>query len=72
MDRRLKALDEAILAAIRRNDPLLVFHHRMRDRAKEHKVALIAVMRNLIVLADTLLREDRLWALEPASREVLA
>ena len=66
------ALYMAALAVVRWNDPLRVLHHRPRDRAKEHKVALIAVVRKLIILADTLLREDRLWALEPPSREVLA
>ena len=66
------ALYMAALAAIRWNDLLRVFHHWLRDRAKEHEIALIAVMRKLIVLAATLLREDRLWALEPPSREVLA
>ncbi len=34
---------------------------RLAERGKPVKVVLTAVMRNLIVLADTLLAEDRLW-----------
>ena len=56
------ALYMAALCAIRWNDPLRVSHQRLRGRCKKHKVALVAVMRKLIVRADTLLREDRLWA----------
>ena len=37
-------------------------------RGKPHKVALVAVMRRLAGLLDTLLREDRLWQAEPPAR----
>ena len=39
---------------------------------KQHKVALVAVMRRLAGLLDTLLREDRTWQPEPPSRELEA
>ena len=37
-----------------------------------HKVALVAVMRRLAGLLDTLLREDRLWQAEPPARAMQA
>ena len=60
-----RALFMAALAAIRSNPPLRDFYRRLRELGKEHKVALVAVMRKLIVLANTLLRQDRLWQTQP-------
>jgi len=37
------------------------FYTRLRAAGKAAKVALTAVMRKLAVLANTLIREDRLW-----------
>ena len=51
----------AALAAVRCNPELAAFYKRLRDNGKAAKVALTAVMRKLVVLANTLLREDRLW-----------
>lgn len=51
----------AALAAARCNPELKAFYRRLRDNGKAAKVALTALMRKLVVLANTLVREDRLW-----------
>jgi transposase len=56
-----RALYWAALSAARHNPDLKVFYKRLRDKGKKPKVALTAVMRKLVVLANTLLKEDRLW-----------
>ncbi|AXS38924.1 IS110 family transposase [Breoghania sp. L-A4] len=56
-----RALYWAALSAARYNPDLAAFYKRLRDNAKKPKVALTAVMRKLIILANTLLKEDRLW-----------
>ena len=55
------ALYMAALSAVRVNAPLKSFYQRLRAEGKKTKVALTAVMRKLIVLANTLIREDRMW-----------
>ena len=62
----------AALAAIRCNPPLAAFYKRLRDRGKQAKVALVAVMRKLVSLADALLRADRLWQSSAPPSEVPA
>lgn len=56
-----RALYWAALSAARYNPDLAVFHQRLRDNGKKPKVALAAVMRKLVVLANLLIKEDRLW-----------
>ena len=56
-----RALYWAALSAARHNPDLAVFHKRLRDNGKLPKVAITAVMRKLVVLANTLIKEDRLW-----------
>lgn len=56
-----RALYWAALSAARHNPDLAVFYKRLRDNGKKPKVALTAVMRKLVILANTLLKEDRLW-----------
>ena len=51
----------AALAAARFNADLKRFYARLVANGKKPKVALTAVMRKLIALANTLIREDRLW-----------
>jgi transposase len=48
-------------AATKSNPGLKAFYDRLVAAGKLPKVALTAVMRKLIVLANTLIREDRLW-----------
>ncbi len=56
-----RALYWAALSAARHNPDLAVFYKRLRGNGKKPKVALTAVMRKLVVLANTLLKDDRLW-----------
>ena len=55
------AIYMAALTAARFNPDLKGFYARLRAKGKTAKVALTAVMRKLVVLANTLLREDRIW-----------
>ena len=56
-----KLLYMAALSAVQHNPDLAGVYTRLRERGKPGKVALTAVMRKLIVLANTLLKEDREW-----------
>lgn len=56
-----RALYWAALSAARHNPDLSAFHKRLVENGKKPKVALTAVMRKLVVLANTLIKEDRLW-----------
>ena len=56
-----KALYMAAVAASRCNPELKSFYQRLRSSGKPAKLALIAVARKLIVLANTLVTEDRAW-----------
>jgi transposase len=49
------------LVASRCNKPLAAFYQRLRDAGKKPKVALVAVMRKLVVLANALLRDNRAY-----------
>jgi len=51
----------AALSAVRFNADLHAFHQRLRTAGKAAKAALIAVAGKLVVLANTLINEDRLW-----------
>lgn len=56
-----RALYWAALSAARHNPDLAAFYRRLRANGKKPKVALTAVMRKLVILANTLLGEDRTW-----------
>jgi transposase len=60
-----RALYMAAVAAIRCNPDLAAFYKRLRAAGKKAKVALTAVMRKIVVLANTLLQQNRLWQLRP-------
>ena len=51
----------AAVSASRWNPSLKLFYDRLEEKGKEAKVALVAVARKLIILANTLIAEDRLW-----------
>jgi transposase len=55
------ALYMAALSAARFNPDLKVVYQRLRNAGKPAKVALTAVMRKLVVLANTLLTQNRRW-----------
>ena len=56
-----RALYMAALSAARCNPALKIFYDRLIASGKKAKVALTAVMRKLVVLANTLVAENRLW-----------
>ena len=56
-----KALYMAAVSAARFNPALKVFYDRLVANGKKPKVALTAVMRKLVILANTLVHEDRPW-----------
>ena len=56
-----RALYMAAISAARCNPDMKAFYARLRDAGKPAKVALTAVMRKLVLLANTLIREDRHW-----------
>lgn len=60
------ALYMAALAATRCNPDLKHFHQRLIAAGKPPKVALTAVMRKLLVLANTLVAQNRCWTPNPA------
>ncbi len=51
----------AATAACVFNPEMAEFHSRLKERGKPHKVAVSAVMRKLIVTANALLRDRRMW-----------
>ena len=51
----------AALAAARFNPQLSQDYKRLRDAGKKAKVAITAIMRKLVVLANVLIKEDRPW-----------
>jgi len=56
-----EALFMPALVAMKKNPELSAKYDQMRAAGKPHKVALTALMRKLIQLANTLIREDRTW-----------
>ena len=56
-----KVLYMAAIAAAKSNPDMKAFYTRLRAAGKAAKVALTAVMRKLVILANTLIREDRHW-----------
>ena len=55
----------AAVSALRCNPDMARKYAELRARGKPPKVALAAVMRKLAVLANVLLKRDRLWTPEP-------
>jgi transposase len=56
-----QALYMAAVSASRCNPHLKAFYDRLKAKGKDAKLALTAVMRKLVVLANTLVRENRTW-----------
>lgn len=53
----------AAISAIKHNPPLRAFYDRLVGAGKPKKLAIAAVMRKLIVLANTLIKQDRCWSI---------
>lgn len=49
------------MSARKYNPDMKTFYDRLVDKGKKKKLALTAVMRKLIILANTLITENRLW-----------
>ncbi len=62
----------AATSAIRWEPASQACYERLRAQGKEHKVAMVAVMRKLVSLLTALLRDDRLWQPEPPTPETAA
>ena len=58
------------LAAIQFNPDLAKTYQALRERGKPGKVALVAVMRKLLILANTLIQQDRLWTPQPPQKTI--
>jgi transposase len=56
-----RALYLPALSAARCNPDLKVVYDRLRAKGKPAKLALVAVMRKLVILANVLVRDDRTW-----------
>ena len=57
----------AAVSAVRHNPDLARKYAELRARGKPSKVALTAIMRKMVVLANALLKQDRLWTPSPAT-----
>jgi transposase len=57
----------AALSASKYNPALRAFRERLARAGKKPKVALVAVARKLVVIANAVLRSGRPWSLEPAA-----
>jgi transposase len=55
------------LVAIRFNAPLKATYLGLRKAGKPAKVAIVAIMRKLLILANALLRDNRSWTAERLS-----
>jgi transposase len=55
----------AALAAIRSNPAIRAFYQRLKSQGKLFKVAITACMRKLLVILNTLVRNDCLWSPQP-------
>lgn len=60
-----KILYMSATTAIKQNPDMKQTYQRLREKGKEHKVAMVAVMRKMVILADALLRADRAWTPSP-------
>jgi len=62
-----QALDMPALVAARFNPDLKARFNALTAAGKPPKVAITAIMRRLIVLANALLRDDRIWSPKPVA-----
>jgi transposase len=56
------------VSAIRCNPQMRAFYKRLRDAGKSAKLALVAVARKLVLLANVLIANDRIWMPNPPAR----
>jgi transposase len=58
----------AALTAARYNPALHTFYSHLINNGKPKKLALIAVARKLLVLANTLIADNRVWSPQPSNQ----
>jgi transposase len=63
------ALYMAVVSATRFNPVIRTFYRRLRDKGKPAKVALVACMRKLLVILNSMLRSGTQWSAPIASAE---
>jgi transposase len=51
----------AVLSAVQYNPPLKAFYNRLLTKGKTKKVALVACMRKLLIVANSMLRNNTEW-----------
>ncbi|WP_428488463.1 IS110 family transposase [Rhodopila sp.] len=56
-----QAIDMPALVAIRFNPPLKAKYQALRQAGKPAKLAIVAIMRKLVIIANALLRDHRTW-----------
>ena len=56
-----KTLYMAALVCTRYNAPLRAFYQRLLARGKQKKVAIVAVMRKLLVILNTMIKNQEIW-----------
>jgi len=56
----------ATIAAIRCNPPVKAFYKRLRAQGKPAKLAIVAAMRKLIIIANAMIANDRQWTNDQA------
>ena len=56
-----KVLYMAALVATRYNPPLKAFYQRLVAKGKPKKVALVAVMRKLLIILNTMVKKQQKW-----------
>lgn len=64
-----QALYMPVLVAIRYNHDMKTKYEALINAGKPAKVAIVAIMRKLLILANALLRADRMWTPQPAIRK---
>lgn len=57
-----KALFQGSLVMAQHNRPMQIHYRQLRDRGKDHKLALIAVARRMVGILNAMVRDDLLWA----------
>ncbi len=56
------ALYMSALVAIRHNPEMVLQYTKLKTKGKPAKVAIVAIMRKIIIIANTLVKEDRKWS----------
>ena len=56
-----RALYMAAAAEVQYNPEMAEFHLRLMEKGKKYKESIVPVMRKLVILANVLLRENRVW-----------